>query len=377
MGMEINMSQKNAAVTRFFIGLFQGLILYGLYFLKTHGIFPTTIPSVFVILSMIFLFLPLIVTQGLTNIHAKTLFIWSACAVIVLICLSYYDVWRSDPTYSFQSFTPSFTLFFSTIIMFFITHALITAGDKDSSVLARYTTYFDVSWKMVIQALLSLIFLSLFWMLLTLGQSLLSTVKLYFLEHLMNTSWFTTIASTMIIHLGLHVTDVNVNLVRGIRTTILTMLSWLLPLLTLLLVGFLIGLVHSGFSTPKEELAFLLQSLIFWLILLINATYQDGRPLSRFLHYTCALAMILLTLPVALSVYRLGFEISHTGWLTKYIWETALLLIEIFYALGYVYAAFSLKRIEKCNIFASIFTVIILLLLSTPIVEVFSRAPLS
>jgi hypothetical protein len=79
-----------------------------------------------------------------------------------------------------------------------------------------------------------------------LGVGLFKLIGLHFLEHLIDKRWFDFPFTTLAFALAIHVTDIQVGLVRGIRTVALTLLSVLLPLMALIAVGFLVALPFTG-----------------------------------------------------------------------------------------------------------------------------------
>lgn len=111
--------------------------------------------------------------------------------------------------------------------------------------------------------------------------------------------WFSIPTSTLATAAALHVTDVRAGLVRGVRTLVLVLLSWLLPLMALIGAGFLVGLVFTGLEPlwKTQHAAAILLSAAALLIVLLNAAYQDGHPeraAPKILHYAGTLAALLL-----------------------------------------------------------------------------------
>src|SRR4029077_9850882 len=79
---------------------------------------------------------------------------------------------------------------------------------------------------------------------------------------------------------AIHITDVRVNLVRGIRTLKLTLMSWLLPIMAFFAALFMIVMPfqHVGLLWQSHHVSQILLGAAAVLILLINAAYQDGTP---------------------------------------------------------------------------------------------------
>jgi len=97
----------------------------------------------------------------------------------------------------------------------------------------------------------------------------------------------------------MHITDVRPSIVRGIRSLLLVLLSWLLPVAVLLVGGFLARLCVSGLTALWEtgHATALLLTASAVLIILINATFQSGalfKKLNFILRGSLRIASFLL-----------------------------------------------------------------------------------
>ena len=81
--------------------------------------------------------------------------------------------------------------------------------------------------------LLSALFVGVFWGVLWLGAALFNLIGIDAIEKLIEHRWFWIPATTLSLSVAIHLTDVRAGLVRGTRTLVLVLLSWLLPLMTI------------------------------------------------------------------------------------------------------------------------------------------------
>jgi hypothetical protein len=260
----------------------------------------------------------------------------------------------------------------------FIGQALIMAEESADDGTTFYPRHFDAAWKCAVQLGLAAAFVGIFWAVLWLGAGLFNLIKLDFFEHLIGHRWFAFPASTLAFACALQVTDTRVGIVRGMRTLILVLLSWLLPIMTALAIGFLASLPFTGLE-PLWKTRFatsLLLTAAAVLVLLINAAYQDGDPAhsaGRVLRYPGSLASLALVPIVAIAAYALGLRVDQHGWTTDRIIAAACTLIAGCYALGYTWAALSrgpwLRRLERCNLVTAFVILGVLLALFTPIAD--------
>ena len=273
---------------------------------------------------------------------------------------------------------PSPRLFIFCAAGLFIAHALVVGAGIDRRFQARYATHFDVAWKQAVQLALTAAFVGAFWLLLVLGANLFALIKLTFFQRLLEHQWFSIPVTTLAVAGALHLTDIRPVLVRGVRTLGLTLLSWLLPLITLIVAGFLLCLPVTGLAPlwAVGHASALLLAAAAVSVVLINAAHQDGDPERtppELLRWTGTLAA-LLPLPLsAIAIYALALRVGQYGWTEDRVLVAAALLVAGFYALGYIRAAVVpqpwLRHIESWNFFAALLTLTIMVLLSTPVAD--------
>jgi hypothetical protein len=379
-------SIRTLATARLVIGGIQGLALYVLFLAFTDRFWPATNGLVFAPSVLIALFVPLIVAQALGNIRLRTLALWTATATVIVGGLGVYDVWHAwpvdwfsgNPPTSRPHVLPSPELFGALVAGLFIAHALITGGDAERKLVANYTTYFDVAWKHGVQVALAVAFVGAFWAVLFLGAGLFDLINIDFIQEVIERRWFAIPATTLAFSAALHVTDVRAGIVRGLRTLGLSLLSWLLPLMVLIGVGFLAALVFTGVQPLWDTnfAATLLLIAFATLVVLLNAAYQDGdaeRETPRPLRYPGTIAALTLLPLAALAGYAVYLRVEQYGWTAPRIYAGACAFVAAFYAIGYAYAVVGrgpwLKRIEAWNVYGALLVLVVLLALFTPIAD--------
>ena len=386
----ISQSQK-LFLTRLVIGLAQGAVLYLLYQARESEVWPATQGLVFSPLLLVFIFIPLLLNQALGEMPVPRALRWAGIAATVLLGLALFDNWSAWPTETYYGFfsgvgahpphlvpyiLPSPQLFFFGGIGLFIAHALVVGAANDGRFKASYLTHFDVAWKMAVQVALAGVFVGAFWLLLWLGAGLFNLIKLDFFEKLITHEWFAIPATTLAAAGALHLTDIRPALVVGARTLLLTLWSWLLPVIALITVGFVASLPFTGLSALWSfgHASMLLLAATAALIVLINAAHQDGaaeRMPPKILQWAGSLAA-LLTLPLAvIAAYALYLRVIQYGWTSKRVFAATLVTIALAHAVGYARAVFVrgrwLARIEDWNFYGALLTLALLIALFTPI----------
>ncbi|CAN7271484.1 DUF4153 domain-containing protein [Caulobacter sp. LjRoot300] len=366
---------RRATILRLATGLAQGLLLYGLWQADQSKIWPATQRELYGALLMVVLFTPFVVLAGASALRWRTLAAWKGVAAVVVAGLGAYGVWSGDPAAKgVDALGPQ--TFFAVAALVFIGHHLVEPADLERRRIARYPTYFDVTWKHGVQGALSVGFTGAFWLLLFLAAALFKLIGVEAIDKLIKHEWFSFPATTVMFAAAVQLTDVRANLVRGVRMVALTLLAWLLPLMALIAAAFLATLPFTGLEPlwkTKSATAILLTADAF-LILLANAAYQDGtETTAAVLRWAARLAGVLLVPITVLAAYGLSLRIGQYGLSPDRIIAAACVLVAAGYAIGYAVAAVRpgtwMKALEATNIAMAFVVIAVLLALCTPMAD--------
>jgi hypothetical protein len=369
-------------LTRLAIGLIQGLALYLLYRAADSQSWPATRGLVFAPLLLVWIYSPLVLTLSLGEMSWRKAALWTAATIVALAILGWSDNWQAWPQewvfgpkpHLAPTIAPSFALFLFGGVGLFIAHALVMGGHQDRRVMARYPTHFDVAWKLAVQLALAALFVAAFWLLLWLGASLFDLIKLDFFHKLIAHEWVAIPVITLTAAAALHLTDIRPALVRGARTLLLALLSWLLPLIALIVAGFLVSLPFTGLAPlwAFGHASGLLLTAAAALIVLINAAYQDGTAEPpKILRLAGTIAAALPVPLVLIAGYALWLRVDQYGWTASRVAVAACVVVALSYAIGYLRAAVArgpwLDHIEHWNFYVSLLILALLAALLTPI----------
>lgn len=375
---------SRAGMLRLAVGLLQGLALYLLYLAAKSSAWPATERFLFAPLLLVCLIAPVLLISSLGHLDQRKTTVWMTVTVVAIASLGFYDVWRGDTATMLFSYGddpvriryPSPLLFVFLVAGFFIAHSLLLSAAQDNRRIARYATHFETAWKLIIQLIFSGAFVGVLWGVLWLGASLFMLVKLDFLKELLQKSWFVIPVTTFGFACAMHITDVRPAIVRGIRSLLLVLLSWILPVTTLIVVGFLLSLPLTGLQplwATKSATAVLLAAAAM-LVILINSAFQNGEvssSIARVVRFSVKLAALALLPIVAIAIYSLGLRVNEYGWTTDRIIAAACLLVASGYAGGYARAAFQkstwMRAIAPTNVATAYLVLLVLLALFSPI----------
>lgn len=371
---------------RLVIGLIQGLWLWWLYRAMTGAddpTWPATIPALFAPLALVGGYVPVLLLGGVGRMRVRTLIVWAVAASAVLGLMAWHSVARQT-TDQLEHAMPYLgpTLCAFTAAALFIVHHLILPADQHRRWLAPYPAYFDTAWKAGVQLVMSLAFVGVFWIVLGLGAALFGVIGLQFLADLISEDWFAIPVTCFVFAVAVHLTDVRDGLIRGVRTVALMLLSWLLPLATVLAAGFLAALPFTGLDGLFEtgSAAALVLSSAAGLIILINTAYQDGREDNRppvLIRLSVRLASVLLVPLLGIAFWALSLRIGQYGLTPDRIIASACATVGTVYAIGYAFAATLgyarhgrwMQPLERTNVWAGVLAVLMIVALFTPLLD--------
>ena len=337
-------------------------------------------PAAFAAVALITAFVPVVALAELGRMRARRLAIYLVAAIAALAVLAAYDIAR-DPFDSgalLPRIWPSGGLIFCTGIALFIVNQLFEFRESGHRFYSHYALHFEESWMRAFQFVLSLVFTLLVWGVLHLGAALFDLIHLRAFGELLEQNWFSCTVTAMAFAASVHITDVRPALLRGMRNLGLTLLGWLLPLVTMLGAAFLAALLVQG-VTPLWETrraATILLTAISVMLVLLNAAYKDGDPahappaVLRWAGRVAGPVMLVLAL---LAAWAILLRVGQYGWTPQRVRCAATAAMAVFYSAGYTWASADrttwLKRLERVNVTASFAVLAILSGLLTPLAD--------
>ncbi|MBJ7312338.1 DUF4153 domain-containing protein [Rugamonas sp. CCM 8940] len=376
---------RQVMAARLLAGLLQGALLYPLYLAASNSFWPATQLYLFAPLLLLCLLLPVLLISSLGHMSTRRAWQWVGAMAVVLALLALHDVWRGAGHGGWRDLSrgsgvrsPSPLLFFFSAAFCYVAHSLALAAAQDGRRMASYASHFEAAWKLIIQLAFSTMFVSTMWTVLFLGSSLFMLVKLSFFKELLEQAWFNIPVTCFAFSCAIHLTDVRPAIVRGIRTLLLVLMSWLLPLAALLVTGFLCSLPFTGLEVlwqTRHATAVLLGTDVL-LLVLINAAFQNGAAagaVAPVVRVSARAAAVLLLPLTVIAIYALGLRVGDHGWSADRIIAAACLLVAGCYAIGYAWAAYQsdswLEPIAFVNVVTAFVILAVLLALFTPLAD--------
>jgi hypothetical protein len=370
------LSERQAFILRLSIGLVFGLLIA---YLGTVSSYEGAKPDTHILWKQIAVSAlslgAFIWWAGAGTMRRISLLVWGLLAMGLIAFMA----WHQEAFFNDRQYNPFFfNQFFFIYPFLFITHELISSGDRANKVIAPYALYFDEAWKRGVQLILALIFTGLFWGILALGAALLGFIGFNWLKDLLNNSYFAWAISGLALGAAVHLGDVQTKLLANVRTLVLGVLSWLLPVIVVIGVIFVVSLAFSGlqplWNTKAASVTLLSASVA--LVLLINASYQQGdeeRQINLVMKTSVKVGSGLLLILAGLATWAVWLRVSQYGFTPERVLASLGAMIAVLYGLGYCVAAVAKGRwmsaLEPVNIGMAIFKALVFFAVLTPLAD--------
>ena len=364
-----HLSQTTICGIRIGLGLVCGLVLG--FCQDPHS--PLFDQAFSLTLGSFFCYFGLVLLSATGSLRTKSLILWgliSLCLIALATSLNLGLQSASD-----RSLRPLFYGLFSPAL--FILNEFVIAADKANRPLAPYEVYFEEAWKRILQLSLSVLFVGAFWLILNLGVLLFRIIGLRGFASLITDPYFAFISSFVVFALGVHQTDVMPTILKNIRSVLLNLLSFLLPLIAVIIIVFLSGLLFVGIDKlwATKNGANILIGTSLCLVILMNTAYQTGEdnvertiwPPLKILTRICGPILLCLAL---LGNYAIWTRIDQYGLTPERCLAAVFLLIVTGYGLGYGFASLRSRPwmlpLEWTNLVMAGVTILLALGLCTP-----------
>ncbi len=377
MPANTTLSPQQTLIFRLAVGLVFGLAIAWLTDRPFSGRLGTGQPEIWHLVATTTLTLgAFVLWAGAGAMRRISYVMWGVIALLLIAGISWHraindGLWHYNPFFGESGF-----LLYPFL---FITNELVSSGDQARKIVAPYATYFDEAWKRGVQLALAILFTALFWAILWLGAALLGFIGFNWLKDLLSESYFgwpvTGLAFAAAVHLG----DVQPKLMAGFRALVLGVLSWLLPVITLVGLVFAASLCVSGLEPlwkTKAATASLLAACVA-LVLLINAAWQQNdeeRSAHIIMTWSARLACGLMLVFSVLAALSLALRVQQYGLTPERVLAGVGVIIALAYGLSYSVAALWpkgrwLNLLEPINIGLAFIKAAILLAVLTPVAD--------
>lgn len=278
-----------------------------------------------------------------------------------------------------SAWQPGLILSFITLSTWFVLLPFAEHRLNKGSWFSDYSFLFSAAWRNWVKLVLAGVFTALFWALLFLLAGLFKVLHVNFLMELISSRIFAYPVTAITFGIGLSLYAAKEEALVGIYRASLDILGWLLPVVSFIMLLFLLALPFQGLALLWQTgyATSLMLCLLLWTIFLFNAAWQDASREQRFPGWLRRfIGLSLLTMPVyiLLCAYSLGLRIIQYGWTIDRVWAALAIVVMAIYAFGYALVVMRRHAVwmldaRRVNVVAALFTVALLIFSLTPILD--------
>jgi len=365
----------------------QGWALYLLHeSIKSHH-WPATQHAWLVALYAVTVFVPL--TVQMTADHARRAALWWMMAI--LGAAVFYFGWHwggnvSDPTDKrLDVLGTVFAISFPQIILWLIALPFAQSYLSSGAWVIRYDSLFTFAWRNKLVLAEAALFTGLFWLLLTLWQTLFHMLRIDFFRELFEEPIFVYPVTSLTFGCALHLIGSVDRLTSVILEQVLNVLKWLALLTGCILAFFTLALVYNlpglAFTGRRAVDATWLLWLVAVTVLLLNAAYRDGtdaRPYPKWIALALRTVVPLTVVIAVTALYALIVRAREYGLTVERVWGFVVCGAALVYAVGYSVSAFDqsgwMRGMARVNVGVALALIAVISAALTPLLSPYRLA---
>lgn len=244
----------------------------------------------------------------------------------------------------------------------------------------RYAHFYTQQWQNALTLLLIVVANGLVWLILLLWSGLFKLANIDFFSQLFfETEWFVYLVIGLVTSLTVILARQQTRLIAGIQKLLTLIATGLLPLVSLLVLLFLLTLPFTGLAVISQRIsaAGLLSVLALLQLLLIAMVWEPQKAQLAYptaLRYLIQTAMVLTPVYTLIAGWALWLRISQYGWTPERLHAALVVVVLLVWSVGYL-VSFMCRRDDpsvpmgKVHLGVSLLGLVLLVLLNTPVLD--------
>ncbi len=242
------------------------------------------------------------------------------------------------------SLAPIFATFIFSISLAWFVAMPYLQGLRDTPRQLDYPALFRRAWDNLLTLLTGHAFTLLCWLILWLSAGLFNLVGLDFLQQLLQEDSFYFPATGLLLGFGLTLGRSHLGAIRSVLRICLSFSQVLLPAVSAITVLFAVALLLSDLTPlwATGHATFLLLSLIYLVVALVNGVYTDGqedRPYARPVTGIVIAGLLVLPALAAIAAYAMSLRVGQYGLTVSRLYGIVAIGFGALYAASYAVAA--------------------------------------
>ncbi|NMF49454.1 DUF4153 domain-containing protein [Pseudoalteromonas arctica] len=359
------------------LAVVQAIALTLLYSSIENNVWPATSPIWLISLITFSMSFPLLMLMTVNKNNIKTSLLLILPFSLLLSLLGAYAGFQQEPQeYVSNSNLISVFIFTSLIAGF---KGLMYIQQFGSSENVSYSRLFKLSWRNFIIFGECWLFVLIFWGILNLGAALFDILDINFFSELLRDEWFWIPTLTLAFAFASIIFRKLLNIEDNIAFLLQTLIKFLLPVLSVISLGFLATLPFTGLNKLWETGSGSL--LVMWLQVLtlffVNTVYKDDssvRPYHLLLHRLVFISVALLPVYSVISAYGIYLRVEQHGLTVDRCWGILIWFLLACFSFSYLVGIITkrdnwLEPLSKINIVMGWVVLVSMLAVNSPLLN--------
>ena len=359
------------------LAVLQAIALTLLYSSIENNVWPATSPTWLVSLMTFSMSFPLLMLMTVNKNNIKTSLLLILPFSLLLSLLGAYVGFQQEPQEYVSNNTLMLVFIFTSLIAGF--KGLMYIQQFGSSENVSYSRLFKLSWRNFIIFGECWLFVLIFWGILNLGAALFDILDIEFFSELLRNEWFWIPTLTLAFAFASVIFRKLLNIEDNIAFLLQTLIKFLLPVLSVISLGFLATLPFTGLNKLWETGSGSL--LVMWLQVLtlffVNTVYKDDssvRPYHMLLHRLVFISVALLPVYSVISAYGIYLRVEQHGLTVDRCWGILIWFLLACFSFSYLVGIITkrdnwLEPLSKINIVMGWVVLVSMLAVNSPLLN--------
>ncbi|MBB1325203.1 DUF4153 domain-containing protein [Pseudoalteromonas sp. SR45-1] len=359
------------------LAVLQAIALTLLYSSIENNVWPATSPTLLVSLITFSMSFPLLMLMTVNKNNIKTSLLLILPFSLLLSLLGAYVGFQQEPQEYVSNNTLMSVFIFTSLIAGF--KGLMYIQQFGSSENVSYSRLFKLSWRNFIIFGECWLFVLIFWGILNLGAALFDILDIEFFSELLRNEWFWIPTLTLAFAFASVIFRKLLNIEDNIAFLLQTLIKFLLPVLSVISLGFLATLPFTGLNKLWETGSGSL--LVMWLQVLtlffVNTIYKDDssvRPYHMLLHRLVFISVALLPVYSVISAYGIYLRVEQHGLTVDRCWGILIWFLLACFSFSYLVGIITkrdnwLEPLSKINIVMGWVVLVSMLAVNSPLLN--------
>ncbi len=359
------------------LAVLQAIALTLLYSSIENNVWPATSPTWLVSLITFSMSFPLLMLMTVNKNNIKTSLLLILPFSLLLSLLGAYVGFQQEPQEYVSNNTLMSVFIFTSLIAGF--KGLMYIQQFGSSENVSYSRLFKLSWRNFIIFGECWLFVLIFWGILNLGAALFDILDIEFFSELLINEWFWIPTLTLAFAFASVIFRKLLNIEDNIAFLLQTLIKFLLPVLSVISLGFLATLPFTGLNKLWETGSGSL--LVMWLQVLtlffVNTVYKDDssvHPYHMLLHRPVFISVALLPVYSVISAYGIYLRVEQHGLTVDRCWGILIWFLLACFSFSYLVGIITkrdnwLEPLSKINIVMGWVVLVSMLAVNSPLLN--------